>query len=224
MLPTKRFKRASVERLSGHGGVHAVAAARRHGVSVLFTLSGGHVFPLYDAAVKVTGAEPPMRLIDVRHEQTAVFAAEATARLTRSPGLAVVTAGRRDQHRQRGDDRVVQRRAGGGAGRPRPDYRWGTGSLQEIDHPPLLARSPSAPGPSTPRRKWGLPSTRPSGWRSARTAARCSSTSRSRRSTARPRRTWRQLSLSLPGARRRGRRPDRRPAAGGQAAGPGAGV
>ena len=41
----------------------------------MFTLSGGHVFPLYDGAVK---ADPPMRIVDVRHEQTAVFAAEAT--------------------------------------------------------------------------------------------------------------------------------------------------
>src|SRR6266516_7726303 len=73
-----------------HGGARAVAAARRHGVATMFTLSGGHVFSLYDGAVK---ADPPMRLVDVRHEQTAVFAAEATARLTRSPGLAVLTAG-----------------------------------------------------------------------------------------------------------------------------------
>src|ERR1700719_3813767 len=72
-----------------HGGAHAVATARLHGVSTMFTLSGGHVFPLYDGAVK---ADPPMRLVDVRHEQTAVFAAEATARLTRTPGLAVVNA------------------------------------------------------------------------------------------------------------------------------------
>src|SRR5260370_33539263 len=81
---------ALVVRVSGHGGAHAVAAARRHGVSVLFTLSGGHVFPLYDAAVKTS---PPLRLVDVRHEQTAVVAAEATARLTRTPRLAAVTAG-----------------------------------------------------------------------------------------------------------------------------------
>ena len=60
-----------------HGGAHAVAAARRHGAQTMFTLSGGHVFPLYDGAVK---ADPPMRIVDVRHEQTAVFAAEATAR------------------------------------------------------------------------------------------------------------------------------------------------
>src|SRR6266851_5742678 len=73
-----------------HGGALAVAAARRHGVTTMFTLSGGHVFPLYDGAVK---ADPPLRLVDVRHEQTAVFAAEGTARLTRTPGLATVTAG-----------------------------------------------------------------------------------------------------------------------------------
>ena len=56
----------------------------------MFTLSGAHVFPMYDGAVK---AEPPMRLLDVRHEQTAAFAAEATGKLTRVPGLAVLTAG-----------------------------------------------------------------------------------------------------------------------------------
>jgi acetolactate synthase-1/2/3 large subunit len=125
-----------VERLSGHGGVHAVAAARRHGVSVLFTLSGGHVFPLYDAAVKT---DPPLRLLDVRHEQTAVFAAEATARLTRTPGLAAVTAGPGVTNSVsavttawfNGAPVVVL------AGRA-PDSRWGAGSLQEIDHPPLL--------------------------------------------------------------------------------------
>jgi acetolactate synthase-1/2/3 large subunit len=76
--------------VSGHGGAHALAVAQRYGVTAMFTLSGGHVFPLYDAAVK---GLVPMPLIDVRHEQTAVFAAEATARLTRRPGLAVVTAG-----------------------------------------------------------------------------------------------------------------------------------
>ncbi len=73
--------------LEGHGGGLAVAVARRHGVDTMFTLSGAHVFPLYDGAVK---ADPPMRLVDVRHEQTAVFAAEATAKLTRRPGLAVL--------------------------------------------------------------------------------------------------------------------------------------
>ena len=45
--------------LSGHGGEHAVAVARAHGVETMFTLSGAHVFPMYDGAVK---ADPPMRL------------------------------------------------------------------------------------------------------------------------------------------------------------------
>ena len=102
----------------------------------MFTLSGGHVFPLYDGAVK---AEPPMRIIDVRHEQTAVFAAEATARLSLSPGLAVLTAGPGVTN---GVSGIATAHFNGSpvvviAGRA-PDYRWGSGSLQEIDQPPLL--------------------------------------------------------------------------------------
>jgi acetolactate synthase-1/2/3 large subunit len=120
-----------------HGGARAVAAARRHDVTTMFTLSGGHVFPLYDGAVK---ADPPMRLVDVRHEQTAVFAAEATARLTRRPGLAVLTAGPGVTN---GISAITTAHFNGSAvvvlaGRA-PDSRWGSGSLQEIDHPLLLA-------------------------------------------------------------------------------------
>ncbi len=117
--------------------MQALAAARQYGVTTLFTLSGGHIFPLYDAAAK--GGQP-LRMVDVRHEQTAVFAAEATARLTRTPGLAAVTAGPGVTNAVsavttawlNGAPVVVL------AGRA-PDYRWGQGSLQEIDHPPLLA-------------------------------------------------------------------------------------
>src|SRR4051812_49868881 len=76
--------------LAGHAGELGGAVARQPGVRAMFPLSGAHVFPLYDGAVK---AEPPMRLVDVRHESTAVFAAEGLARLTRRPGLAVLTAG-----------------------------------------------------------------------------------------------------------------------------------
>jgi acetolactate synthase I/II/III large subunit len=125
------------ERGAGHGGAQAVTAAQRHGVTTMFTLSGGHVFPLYDGAVK---ADPPMRLVDVRHEQTAVFAAEATARLARRPGLAVLTAGPGVTN---GISGITTAHFNGSpvvvlAGRA-PDYRWGSGSLQEIDHPLLLA-------------------------------------------------------------------------------------
>ena len=123
--------------LSGHAGAHAVAVAQRYGVTTMFTLSGGHVFPLYDGAVK---ADPPVRLVDVRHEQTAVFAAEGVARLTRAPGLAVVTAGP-------GVTNSVSAVTGAwfnGApvvvlGGRAPDYLWGSGALQELDHVPLMA-------------------------------------------------------------------------------------
>jgi acetolactate synthase I/II/III large subunit len=119
-----------------HGGTLAVAAAQAQGVTTMFTLSGGHVFPLYDAAVH---AEPPMRLLDVRHEQTAVFAAEATARLTRLPGLAVLTAGPGVTN---GVSAVTTAYFNGSPvvilGGRAPDARWGTGSLQEFDHPELL--------------------------------------------------------------------------------------
>jgi acetolactate synthase-1/2/3 large subunit len=126
-----------VTRITGHGGTHAVAVARRYGVTAMFTLSGGHVFPLYDAAVK---ADPPLRLVDVRHEQTAVFAAEATARLTRAPGLAVVTAGPGVTN----SVSAVTTAWFNGAplvllGGRAPDYLWGRGALQEMDHVPLLA-------------------------------------------------------------------------------------
>jgi len=121
----------------GHGGEHAVAVARTHGVETMFTLSGAHVFPMYDGAVK---ADPPMRLVDVRHEQTAVFAAEATAKLTRRPGLAVLTAGPGVTN---GVSAVTTAHFNGSpvlvVGGRAPAFRWGAGSLQELDHPPLLA-------------------------------------------------------------------------------------
>ncbi len=128
---------SEAQRQSGHGGAHAVAAALRHGVTTMFTLSGGHVFPLYDAAVH---GQPPMRLLDVRHEQTAVFAAEATAKLTRTPGLAVLTAGPGVTN---GTSAIATAHFNGSPlvvlGGRAPDYRWGAGSLQELDHPPILA-------------------------------------------------------------------------------------
>jgi acetolactate synthase-1/2/3 large subunit len=102
----------------------------------MFTLSGGHVFPVYDGAVK---ADPPMPIIDVRHEQTAVFAAEATARLTRTPGFAVLTAGPGVTN---GISAITTAWFNGSSvvvlGGRAPDYRWGSGSLQEFDHPRLL--------------------------------------------------------------------------------------
>ena len=125
------------EEISGHAGQLAVAAARAHGVETLFTLSGAHVFPMYDGAVK---AEPPMRLLDVRHEQTAAFAAEATGKLTRVPGLAVLTAGPGVTN---GISAIAQAQFAGSpmvvVGGRAPANRWGSGSLQELDQPPIVA-------------------------------------------------------------------------------------
>jgi acetolactate synthase-1/2/3 large subunit len=121
----------------GHGGDHAVAVAAAHGVTTMFTLSGAHVFPMYDGAVK---ADPAMRILDVRHEQTAVFAAEAVGKLTRVPGLAVLTAGPGVTN---GVSAITQAQFSGSplvvVGGRAPANRWGMGSLQELDHPPLLA-------------------------------------------------------------------------------------
>ncbi len=123
------------EKIEGTGGELALAALRAHGVGEMFTLSGGHVFPLYDAAYK-TG----FPIYDVRHEQSAVFAAEAVAKLQRRPGLAVLTAGPGVTNGISGLTSAFFNASpvivlGGRA----PAFRWGSGSLQEMDHIPLVA-------------------------------------------------------------------------------------
>lgn len=135
-----------------HGGHHTVDAAVAHGAPALFTLSGAHIFPLFDAAVGGSEAVKAalsqrdaerrgrLPLIDVRHEQTAVFAAEAVGKLSRTPGFAAVTAGPGVTNAvsavtgawMNGSPLVL---LGGRA----PNYRWGSGALQELDHVPLLA-------------------------------------------------------------------------------------
>src|SRR4051794_9166994 len=125
------------EKVEGHGGHLALAALLGFGVREMFTLSGGHVFPLYDAAQATDGA---VRIVDVRHEQSAVFAAEAVAKLQRRPSLAVLTAGPGVTNGISGLTSAYFNGApvvvlGGRA----PQFRWGSGSLQEIDHVPLVA-------------------------------------------------------------------------------------
>lgn len=70
------------------GGELVAEVLDRHGVKFLFTLCGGHISPIL-AAAKARG----LRVVDTRHEATAVFAADAVARLTGVPGVAAVTAG-----------------------------------------------------------------------------------------------------------------------------------
>ncbi len=71
-----------------HGGDQIARVLERQGVRFLFTLCGGHISPILVGAKRAD-----IRVIDVRHEATAVFAADAVARLTGLPGVAAVTAG-----------------------------------------------------------------------------------------------------------------------------------
>src|SRR3954465_15915214 len=75
--------------VEGHTGAHAMAVAAAHGVDAMFTLSGAHVFPMYDGDVR---ADPPMRTVAAAHEQPALFAAEAVRRPHRSPLFPLLTA------------------------------------------------------------------------------------------------------------------------------------
>ncbi|RMZ48735.1 thiamine pyrophosphate-binding protein, partial [Candidatus Marinimicrobia bacterium PRS2] len=71
-----------------HGGNSIAEVLSRHNVKWIFTLCGGHISPI------LTGCnELGIRVIDVRHESTAVFAADSISRLSGTIGVAVVTAG-----------------------------------------------------------------------------------------------------------------------------------
>ena len=70
------------------GGRLAARAIAAHGVDAMFTLSGGHVMPIYEGC-----RHERVRVLDVRHEQAAAHAAEAWGRMRRACGVAVVTAG-----------------------------------------------------------------------------------------------------------------------------------
>ena len=117
-----------------HGGHHVAKRLKAHGVSKLWTLSGGHIFSIYDGC-----REEGIDIVDVRHEQTAVFAAEGWAKVTREPGVAALTAGPGVTNGMSGIGGALMNRSpvlvlGGRA----PQMRWGMGSLQEIDHLPFV--------------------------------------------------------------------------------------
>uniref|UniRef100_A0A673FYV3 2-hydroxyacyl-CoA lyase 2 n=1 Tax=Sinocyclocheilus rhinocerous TaxID=307959 RepID=A0A673FYV3_9TELE len=71
-----------------HGGESVADVLRAHGVKFVFTLVGGHISPILVACEKLG-----IRIVDTRHEATAVFAADAVARLSGTVGVAAVTAG-----------------------------------------------------------------------------------------------------------------------------------
>jgi len=121
--------------MAEHGGRLVAKALKSRGVEHLFTLSGGHLFSIYDGC-----KEEGISLVDVRHEQTAAFAAEGIAKATRGVGVAALTAGP-------GVTNGLSAIAGAQAncspvcvlGGRAPEMRWGSGSLQEIDHLPFVS-------------------------------------------------------------------------------------
>jgi acetolactate synthase-1/2/3 large subunit len=121
--------------MAEHGGRLVAKALKSRGVEHLFTLSGGHLFSIYDGC-----KEEGIALVDVRHEQTAAFAAEGIAKATRGVGVAALTAGP-------GVTNGLSAIAGAQAnlspvcvlGGRAPEMRWGSGSLQEIDHLPFVS-------------------------------------------------------------------------------------
>ena len=130
-MPTNTPSPSSIR----HGGDRVADALLAHGVPSIFTLCGGHISPILSAA-KARG----IRIVDVRDEATAVFAADATARLTGLPGVAAVTAGpgisntiTALKNAQLAQSPVIL--IGGAA----PTALQGRGALQDIDQRPLVA-------------------------------------------------------------------------------------
>ncbi len=120
---------------SQHGGDRVATALKAHGVRTIFTLCGGHISPILTAS-KARG----IRIVDVRDEATAVFAADATARLSGIPGVAAVTAGpgitntiTALKNAQLAQSPVIL--IGGAA----PTALQGRGALQDIDQRPLVS-------------------------------------------------------------------------------------
>jgi acetolactate synthase-1/2/3 large subunit len=117
-----------------HGGRLIARRLKAHGVTKLFTLSGGHLFSIFDGC-RAEGID----IVDVRHEQTATFAAEGWAKVTRELGVAALTAGPGVTNGMSAMASAQQNHSpilvlGGRA----PAMRWGQGSLQEIDHVPFV--------------------------------------------------------------------------------------
>jgi acetolactate synthase-1/2/3 large subunit len=118
-----------------HGGDRVADVLYANGVGFVFTLCGGHISPIL-AAARARG----IRIVDTRHEATAVFAADAVARLTGRPGVAAVTAGpgltntiTALKNAQLAQSPVLL--IGGAA----PTALQGRGALQDIDQRALIA-------------------------------------------------------------------------------------
>ena len=117
-----------------HGGRLVAQAIKSRGASKLFSLSGGHLFSIYDGC-----KEEGIEVVDTRHEQSAAFAAIGWAKATREPGICALTAGCGVTN---GMSAIASAQADGvplvTLGGRAPEMRWGMGSLQEIDHLPFV--------------------------------------------------------------------------------------
>src|SRR6266545_193157 len=136
-MATKQEEVAPQPGASGaaHGGRLVARALKSRGATKLFTLSGGHLFSIYDGC-KAEGIE----VVDTRHEQSAAFAAIGWAKATREPGICALTAGCGVTN---GMSAIASAQADGvplvSFGGRAPEMRWGMGSLQEIDHLPFVS-------------------------------------------------------------------------------------
>ncbi len=118
-----------------HAGKLVARALKNEGVEVVFTLCGGHVMSIYDGCV-----DEGIQVVDLRHEQSAAFAADGWSRTTGKPGVAIVTAGPgvtnavtavANASRAQSPMVII-----GGRG---PANMSGRGSLQEVELIPVMA-------------------------------------------------------------------------------------
>ena len=117
-----------------HGGWLVAKILKREGVEVVFTLSGGHIAGIYDGCIR-----EGIRVVDTRHEQAAVHAAEGWVKSTRKPGVALLTAGPGVTDGVTGVANAYLANSpilviGGAA----PLSLWDRGALQEMDQIDLL--------------------------------------------------------------------------------------
>src|SRR5215208_4980575 len=134
MATPDRVEEKQAEGTSVHGGRLVAQAMKSRGATKLFTLSGGHLFSIYDGC-----KEEGIDIVDTRHEQSAAFAAIGWAKATREPGICALTAGCGVTN---GMSAIASAQADGvplvTLGGRAPEMRWGMGSLQEIDHLPFV--------------------------------------------------------------------------------------
>lgn len=116
------------------GGFLLAKALKNEGARCIFTLCGGHIQPIYSGCL-----EMGIKVVDVRHEQAATHAADGWARVTREPGVAVVTAGPGTTNAVTGIANAMRAASpmvviGGQA----PIFHFEKGALQEMNHVDLL--------------------------------------------------------------------------------------